>query len=49
MLIIEFINKRICMKKTPAQKIRDYLKLPLKDSYIKNRKEKYGTRRQVRI
>jgi len=37
------------MKKTPAQKIRDYLKLPVKDSFIKIRKEKYGLRRQVRI
>jgi hypothetical protein len=28
------------MKKTPAQKIRDYLKLPLKDSYIKKQERK---------
>tara|TARA_R110000824_G_scaffold65983_3_gene171455 strand:+ start:1176 stop:1277 length:102 start_codon:yes stop_codon:yes gene_type:complete len=33
------------MKKTPAQKIRDYLKLPLKETYIKKQKERYGKRR----
>ena len=34
------------MKKTPAQKIRDYLKLPLKDSFIKKQKEIHGILRQ---
>jgi len=33
------------MKKTPAQKIRDYLKLPLKDTFIKKQEEKYGRNR----
>ena len=28
------------MKKTPAQKIRDYLKLPKKDAYIKIKERK---------
>ena len=34
------------MKKTPAQKIRDYLKLPLKDSYIKKQEERHGRYRR---
>ena len=33
------------MKKTPAQKIRDYLKLPLKDAYIKKQEVKHGRNR----
>ena len=33
------------MKKTPAQKIRDYLKLPKKDAFNNKQKEKYGKRR----
>ena len=33
------------MKKTPAQKIRDYLKLPLKDTYIKKQEVKHGRNR----
>ena len=28
------------MKKTPAQKIRDYLKLPMKDAYVKKQERK---------
>jgi len=35
------------MKKTPAQKIRDYLKLPLKDAYIKKQEKRYRTRDMV--
>jgi hypothetical protein len=34
------------MKKTPAQKIRDYLKLPLKDTFIKKQEERYGRSRR---
>ena len=33
------------MKKTPAQKIRDYLKLPKSGAYIKKQERKYGKRK----
>ena len=32
-------------KKTPAQKIRDYLKLPKSAAYIKKQERKYGKRK----
>ena len=34
------------MKKTPAQKIRDYLKLPKSAAYIKKREVKHGKYRR---
>ena len=34
------------MKKTPAQKIRDYLKLPKSESFKQTKKEKYGRNRR---
>ena len=37
------------MKKTPAQKIRDYLKLPKRDAYIKKQEERYGRDRRQSI
>ena len=37
------------MKKTPAQKIRDYLKLPKKDAFIKKQEVKYGRNRRQSI
>ena len=33
------------MKKTPAQKIRDYLKLPQSGTYTKKQERKYGKRK----
>ena len=36
------------MKKTPAQKIRDYLKLPKSQSYIKKQEERHGVLRKRR-
>ena len=32
-------------KKTPAQKIRDYLKLPTSEAFNKKQKENYGKRK----
>ena len=32
-------------KKTPAQKIRDYLKLPKSEAYIKKQEREYGKRK----
>ena len=34
------------MKKTPAQKIRDYLKLPKSEAYIKKQEVKHGRNRR---
>ena len=34
------------MKKTPAQKIRDYLKLPKRDAFIKKQEEIHGILRK---
>jgi len=37
---VKYLNK-----KTPAQKIRDYLKLPKSEAFKQTKKEKYGKRR----
>ena len=49
MLIKELINKRIQMKKTPAQKIRDYFKQPKWAALTKKQEERHGKDRRLRF
>ena len=49
MLIKELINKRIQMKKTPAQKIRDYFKQPKWAALTKKQEERHGRDRRQSI
>ena len=41
--------KKEYLQKTPAQKIRDYFKLPKWAALTKKQEERYATRRQLRI